>query len=121
MAQHAPQPDWYGDAAQTAERRDWIRFPPRCREVTCQVIGEQEWLEGEIQDLSSRGIGILLGKAILVGTVLRVRLNPRDLRDKAVLVRVKHVVQVEASQHQVGATFVVPLTAEQLQSLAARS
>jgi hypothetical protein len=121
MPQNAPQPEWAGDAPQTAERRDWIRFTPRCMEVTWQFFGSgMEWLPANVQDLSCRGIGLVVPRPVQSGAVLSVRLNPYDLRQKAVLVRIKHVAALPGGQHQVGGTFVVPLSPEEVRSLVGR-
>jgi hypothetical protein len=121
MPQSSPRPEWAGGLPQTAERRDWVRFTPHQMEVTWQLLrGDQDWLPGELQDISCHGIGLVLSKPVAVGAILRVRLSPYDLREKAVLFRVKHVASLSDEEHQVGGTFAVPLTTEQLQRLIAR-
>jgi hypothetical protein len=121
MPQNEPQPEYTEDTTQTAERRDWIRFSPRSLEVTWQCLGgDGQWEVADVQDISARGIGLVITRALYVGAVLNVRLNPYDLRQKAVMVRIKHIVRLDGDRYQIGGTFVVPLTSDQLQELVAR-
>src|SRR5437016_4466196 len=104
---------------QTAERRDWIRYRPRSPEVFWQMFGakDQELWEADVLNLSARGIGLVLDRAVAAGNVLVLKFAKNDLKARAHLVRVKHVANRADGTFKVGATFVVPLGDEQLHAL----
>jgi hypothetical protein len=107
-------------ARQTAERRAWIRFRSRHPEVFWQTFGSKdlELWPAEVLNLSARGIGLILDRPVTTGTVLAFKLSKNDFKARSFLVRVKHVTGPVAGKFTVGATFVVPLSEEQLHALA---
>ncbi len=119
MSQPSSTPDDSSRPRQTAERRAWIRFPSRAPEVFWQPFGAREvdlW-SARVLNLSARGIGLLLDRPVTAGTVLTFKFSKTDLKAKGYLVRVKHVTDLAGGKFKVGATFVVPLSDEQLQAL----
>jgi hypothetical protein len=106
-------------ARQTSERRAWIRFRSRTPEVYWQLFGskEQDLWPAQVLNVSTRGIGLLLDRAVTTGTILTFKLSKTDLKAKGYLVRVKHVSPLDSGKFKIGATFVVPLSDEQLHAL----
>jgi hypothetical protein len=121
MPQPSPTPDdRTARARQTAERRAWIRFRSRAPEVFWQLFGAKDldlW-PAQVVNLSARGIGLIIDRPVTAGTVLTLKFSKTDLKAKAYLVRVKHATNLTSGKIKVGATFVVPLSDEQLQALA---
>jgi hypothetical protein len=106
-------------ARQTSERRAWIRFRTRAPEVYWQLFGakEMDFWPAQLLNVSTRGIGLILDRAVATGTVLTFKFSKTDLKTKGYLVRVKHVSPLDGGKFKVGATFVVPLSDDQLHAL----
>jgi hypothetical protein len=121
MSQPSPTPvDGLPRVRQSAERRAWIRFRSRHPEVFWQMFGARdlELWPAEVLNLSARGIGLALDRPVSVGTVLAFKLSKNDFKTRSYLVRVKHVTGPLGGKFKVGATFVVPLSDDQLHALA---
>lgn len=119
MSRTIPQSAGQPGTPSGAERRKSARFPARPREVFWRLLGSKdaEPLCAELLDVSSRGIGLLLSSSVRLGSVLGIQLY-RDAPQGGVLVRVKHIATMAHGEYKVGATFVTPLTDEQLDTLA---
>jgi hypothetical protein len=104
---------------QTSERRAWVRYPPRRLEMIWHLFGMKppEQRSACIQDISTQGIGLILDRCFPQGSVLVLRFPGTSLETRPVLVRVKHLQQLESNEFKAGCTFVVPLTEEQLAEL----
>jgi hypothetical protein len=104
---------------QAAERRAWIRYRPRSPEVFWQMFGakDTELFAAQVLNLSARGIGLALDRAVVAGNVLVLKFGKDTLNARPHLVRIKHVTNLADGTFKVGATFVVPLGDEQLRAL----
>jgi PilZ domain len=119
MADSAPKTSETGRAPQTAERRAWVRYPPRRLEMLWHLFGMKppEQRSSRIQDISSQGIGLVVDRAFAQGSVLVLRFPGTSLDSRPVLVRVKHLQPLDNGEFKVGCTFVVPLSEAQLAEL----
>jgi len=110
---NVPQP------RQTAERRAWVRYPPRRLQLLWHLLGVKppEPRAAQIEDISLQGVGLVLDRSFPPGSVLILRFPGTTLEARPVLVRVKHLKPLADGQFQVGCTFVVPLTETQLAEL----
>jgi hypothetical protein len=104
---------------QTTERRAWIRFHPRCPQIYWQPFGskDQEMGIAEVLNVSSRGIGLVLDRSVATGSILVLKFSRTDPKARQHFVRVKEVADFDGKEFKVGATFVVPLAEEHLQTL----
>jgi hypothetical protein len=105
---------------QSAERRAWIRYRRRLN-VLWQIlgVGRTEVWPARIQDISATGIGLIANRSFRRGTVLSIRV-PRGVKEPhSYLARVKHITPLQGDEVQVGCTFVVPLSDEELRSILA--
>jgi hypothetical protein len=74
-----------------------------------------------IQDVSKQGIGLIVDRSFAQGSVLVLRFPGTSLETRQVLVRVKHLQQAGEREFQIGCTFVVPLSDQQLAELIAEN
>lgn len=104
---------------QAAERRAWVRYPPRRLEMLWHLFGMKppEQRPARIQDVSSQGIGLIVDRSFAQGSVLVLRFPGTSTEARPVLVRVKHLQPLSKDEFKVGCTFVVPLSEEQLAEL----
>jgi hypothetical protein len=121
MADSAPTPMGTPKAPQTAERRAWVRYPAKPLQMIWHLFGMKppEQRSARIQDVSMQGIGLVVDRSFAQGSVLVLRFPGSSLECRQVLVRVKHLQQIADGQFQIGCTFVVPLSEQQLAELIA--
>lgn len=105
--------------AQSAERRAWVRYPPRRLEMLWHLFGMKppEQRPARIQDVSTQGVGLIVDRSFPKGSVLVLRFPGSSLETRPILVRVKHLQALSKDEFKVGCTFVVPLSEEQLAEL----
>lgn len=108
---------------QVAERRAWVRYPPRRLEMLWHLFGMKptQPRSARIQDISTQGIGLIVDRSFAQGSVLVLRFPDSSLESRPILVRVKHLHPLNAGEFKVGCTFVVPLREEQLAELVSES
>lgn len=121
MPDSARTPTGTPKVPQTAERRAWVRYPAKPFQMIWHLFGIKppEQRAARIQDVSTQGIGLIVDRSFAQGSVLVLRFPGTSLEARQVLVRVKHLQQVADGQFQVGCTFVVPLSEQQLGELIA--
>jgi hypothetical protein len=104
---------------QAAERRAWVRYPPRRLEMLWHLFGMKppEQRSARIQDISAQGVGLIVDRSFAQGSVLVLRFPGSSLESRPLLVRVKHLHPLTGGEFKVGCTFVVPLSEEQLAEL----
>jgi hypothetical protein len=102
---------------QTYERRAFVRYS-RKLEALWTLLGVRgpDLTSGELFDLSTTGVGLLLDREFLRDTLLLIRLPTATLGWNSHLVRVKNCKEEAPGVFQVGCSFVKPLTVAQLQS-----
>ena len=106
------------DLPQTFERRAFVRYRRRLETLWAYLgVGTPDLTSGEVFDLSSTGVGLVLDRAFPAGTTLVLRLPTKTLGWSSHLVRVRRCDEVTPGLFQVGCAFVRPLSAGQLQSL----
>ena len=112
MSDSPPPPTGTPRPPQTAERRAWVRYPPRRLEMLWHLFGVKppEQRSARIQDISAQGIGLILDRSFAQGSVLVLRLPGTSLEKRPILVRVKYLKPLDNNEYHVGCTFVVPLT-----------
>jgi hypothetical protein len=110
-----------GRRTQTAERRAWVRYPPRRLEMLWHLFGMKppEQRFARIQDISAQGVGLVVDRSFPQGSVLVLRFAGSSLESRPILVRVKHLHPLTGGKFKVGCTFVVPLSEAQLAELVA--
>ena len=121
MADSAPTPTGPIRPPQAAERRAWVRYPPRRLEMLWHLFGMKppEQRASRIQDISTQGIGLIVDRSFAQGSVLVLRLPGTSLESRSILVRVKHIEPLANGEFKVGCTFVVPLSDAQMTELIA--
>jgi hypothetical protein len=100
------------------ERRATERFPVNSN-VSCPLVApiHEDFGPVRIKDVSTDGIGLLLGRHVEVGTLLAVSVvNQARAFQKTLTVRVIHVTPVHGL-FLIGGTFDVPLRYEELTAL----
>jgi hypothetical protein len=104
---------------QVSERRAWVRHRPRRPQLSWSLLGAKppELRTARVQDISARGIGLLLDRSVPSGSVLALRFAGTPFEARPILVRVKYSKAVADDEFQAGGTFVVPLNDEQLAQL----
>ncbi len=119
MADPAPTPTRTPKVPQTAERRAWVRYPPRRLQMLWHLFGMKpaEPRPAKIQDLSMQGVGLIVDRSFAQGSVLVIRFPGTSLETRSVLVRVKHLQPLGDGTFLAGCTFVVPLSEAQLSEL----
>lgn|SRR5262249_21661367 len=102
-----------------AERRQWIRYSTPLT-VSLRRFGAQEnsvW-NGQLQDVSATGAGLVSEWAVDVGAILEVRpTNCAWSLEQKLTVRVRKVVKLARGGWRLGCTFVRKLTDEELQGM----
>lgn len=102
-----------------ADRRQSERFPVT-PDTTCQIAGRVVLDLGsvKIRNVSMEGIGLLIGKAVEVGTLLVLGItNKAKSFSRVVLVKVVHITPQMGGTYLVGGTFETPLTYQEFTSL----
>ena len=119
MADSARTPTETVRKPQVAERRAWVRYPPRRLEMLWHLFGMKppQQRSARIHDISTQGIGLIVDRSFAQGSVLVLRLPGSSLEARPVLVRVKHLQPLTGGEFKVGCTFVVPLSDAQLAEL----
>ncbi len=119
MADSDPTPIKSSRPPQAAERRAWVRYPPRRLQMLWHLFGMKppEQRPARIQDISTQGVGLLVDRSFAQGSVLVLRFPGTSLETRPILVRVKHLQPLSGGEYKVGCTFVVPLSDEQLAEL----
>ena len=119
MSDSLPTPPEPPRKRQSAERRAWVRYPPRRLEMLLHLFGVRpaEPRQVRVQDISAQGVGLITNQSFTAGTILVLRFPGTSLEAKPLLVRVKHLRPMPGGEFQVGCTFVVPLSEEQLAEL----
>ncbi|MGH7169572.1 MAG: PilZ domain-containing protein [Gemmataceae bacterium] len=119
MADSARRPTGTTQKPQAAERRAWVRYPPRRLEMLWHLFGMKppEQRPARIQDISMQGVGLIVDRSFAQGSILVLRFPGDSLQSRPVLVRVKHLQPLSGGEFKVGCTFVVPLSEEQLAEL----
>lgn len=119
MADSARTPTETLRRPQAAERRAWVRYPPRRLEMLWHLFGMKppEQRSARIHDISTQGVGLIVKHSFAQGSVLVLRFPGTSLDTRSVLVRVKHLQPLTGGEFKVGCTFVVPLSDEQLAEL----
>ena len=102
------------------DRRNATRFPCNL-ESSCLPIGgeaDKPW-KARIKDISARGIGLLMSRRFVPGTVLLLELQgePRPLGPSRLLVRVMRVREQSGRQWLVGCQLAYKLCPSELQGL----
>lgn len=112
-------PDKSDRRRQTAERRAWVRYPPRRLEMLWHLFGMKppEQHSAHIIDISTQGVGIIADRTFPQGSILVLRFPGTALESKQILVRVKYLQTLDDGTYKVGCTFVVPLSEDQLSEL----
>jgi hypothetical protein len=106
------------DLPQTFERRAFVRYARRLETLwTYLGVGSDDLANGEVFDLSSTGVGLVLDQNFPADTTLVLRLPTKTLGWSSHLVRVKRCAEVTPGLFQVGCAFVKPLSGTQLQSM----
>ena len=105
------------DSPQTFERRAFIRYR-RPLESLLGLLGltPRARVEGQVFDLSSTGVGLLLDHDYPIESALILRLHTATQGWCSHLVRVKRCTEVTPGHYQVGCAFVKPLSVAQLQA-----
>ncbi len=105
------------DMPQTFERRAFVRYR-RPLESLLGLLGlsPRARVEGQVFDLSSTGIGILLDREYPIEAALILRIPTATKGWCSHLVHVKRCTEVSPGYYQVGCTFVKPLSVAQLQA-----
>jgi hypothetical protein len=111
-----------GRKVQGVERRAWVRYPRRLQALW-QLFGSsrggENW-SATLQDVSQAGLALVLDRAISPATVLSVRLQPATgMTNRPMLVRVRHCTALVDGRWLVGCSFMVKLSDDDLQELAA--
>jgi hypothetical protein len=119
MADSAPSSSEPVRSPQTAERRAWVRYPPRRLEMLWHLFGMKppEQRASRIHDISTQGIGLIVDRSFAQGSVLVLRFPGTSLETRPILVRVKHIESMADNEFKVGCTFVVPLSDAQMAEL----
>src|SRR5262245_16517272 len=117
MPENLQEPSSSGEfdtGLQTSERRNWVRYTTDVQ-VTWTAIGsrEKEVCLGRVQDLSVRGIGLLLPRSYSPGALLHVHWPQPNGVPRSFLVRVLRVTPTNGS-FEIGCTFAVPLKPTEL-------
>jgi hypothetical protein len=102
-----------------AERRAWVRYPRKLVTMwqLLGTVGEEHWT-AIMQDLSLSGVGLVINRSFPPATVLTVRLrNSSRTYERSALVRVQHCTAQPDGDWLVGCTFVVKISADELQQL----
>ncbi len=87
--------------------------------TACGFVGPvaEDFGPGKVRDVSMEGIGLVVFRAVPVGTLLAVTLtNPAQKFSKTVLARVAHVTAAHGG-YLVGGTFSEPLTYQEFTAL----
>lgn len=103
------------DLPQTFERRAYVRYRRRL-ESLWGLLGmtSRHQVEGQIYDLSTTGVGLMLAQAFPLDTLLVIRLPTATKGWNSHLVRVKRCNAVSEGMFQVGCAFAKPLSVGQL-------
>jgi hypothetical protein len=116
MSDPAPNPSSSPRPHQTAERRAWVRYPPRHLEMLWHLFGMKppEQRSARIHDISAQGVGLIVDRSFPQGSILVLRFPGTTLETRPILVRVKYLTPLGNEEYHAGCTFVVPLTEAQL-------
>lgn len=119
MADSADTPTGTARKPQLAERRAWVRYPPRRLEMLWHLFGMKppEQRQARLQDISTQGVGLIVDRSFPQGSVLVLRFPNSSVEQRSILVRVKHLQPLPNGEFKAGCTFVVPLSNEQLAEL----
>jgi hypothetical protein len=103
-----------------AERRVQMRYA--CTgDIALQPLMNRKagvWRPAQVENISTKGIGLLLDAAIERGTILSVKLEgPAQRFSRPLLVRVIRVTERPGGGWQTGCTFAIPLDEEELGAL----
>ena len=105
------------DLPQTFERRAFVRYRrPLDSLLGLLGLSPRARVEGQVFDLSSTGVGLLLDRDYPVEAALVLRLQTATQGWCTHLVRVKRCTEVAPGHYQVGCSFVRPLSVAQLQA-----
>jgi hypothetical protein len=108
------------DLPQTFERRAFVRYARRLEALwTYLGVVSHDLTNGEVFDLSTTGVGLVLELEFPADTALVLRLPTKTLGWSSHLVRVKRCVEVTPGLFQVGCAFVKPLSGAQFQAMLA--
>ncbi|MFO0844529.1 MAG: PilZ domain-containing protein [Gemmataceae bacterium] len=103
---------------QTFERRAFVRYRRRLETLWAYLgVGTPDLTSGEVFDLSSTGVGLVLDRSFPDGTRLVLRLPTRTLGWSSHLARVKRCEEATPGLFRVGCAFVKPLSATQLRAM----
>lgn len=107
-------------AAHKRERRASVRFESNAR-GTCQTLSvrqESTW-EATVRNISSQGIGILLGRRFEPGALLTIELTTStEDRQRLLLARVTHATfQPDDQKWLIGCILLSPLGEDEIQEL----
>ena len=105
--------------AEPEDRRAQERFPVNA-DTACDFLSPvlEDFGPVRIKNVSSEGIGLLVGHKIHAGLLLAVTLVNRSKSfSKTVLVRVMHVTPQPGGTFLVGGTFAAPLTYDELRTM----
>jgi hypothetical protein len=112
------------DPSYAVDHRAWVRFPSSLG-TACQPLtsASGEFLAARVQNVSAGGIGLVLNRRLVRGTVLQILVEGRDgQQTRNVLARVVHETLLTAYpglRWLVGCTFLTRLNPEELQALIA--
>jgi hypothetical protein len=107
-------------AAETFERRAWVRYPSGqttlCQEKTAQTY--DLWFMARICDISQNGIRLVLGHAFELGEEVAIEpIRTRQTFKRALQARVIYSNEEKRGAWLIGCEFTVPLTAQELETL----
>jgi hypothetical protein len=106
------------DLPSVAERRCVERYPCSLS-ATWRVLDSESDRSGEAEvcDISTKGIGLILGSAVRAGEVLAVQLHCRNQQlARRMPVRVMYALEREFGEWRVGGCFIRPLTQLELRA-----
>jgi hypothetical protein len=119
MSEGASTPTGTARPPQAAERRAWVRYPPRRLQMLWHLFGMKppQPRPARVQDISTQGIGLIVDRSFPKGSVLVLRFSGTQPETRPLLVRVKYLQPLAEDSFHVGCTYVVPLTDEQFAEL----
>jgi hypothetical protein len=108
-------------AFEPSERRAFIRHARRLETLWTYLGLDSNYLTGgEVFDLSTTGVGLVLDTTFTADTTLVIRLPTATLGWSSHLVRVKRCDEVRPGRFRVGCAFVKPLAEAELNALLSR-
>lgn len=102
---------------QTSERRGYVRYPRRL-DTLWQLLGlaPRDLAGGQLLDVSTGGVGLLVDRSFPAGTSLLIRLPTARRGWESHLVRVRRCEPTEDGRFLLGCQFIKPLAPEQLRA-----